>query len=206
MTGYLVTLGCLAMFGAALFGLASRWGLPILNMFGTMAVAIFFIVAAMAVAAWQSLDAFRRLKTALKQMEPRVLISDLSHHKVPKGTQDPVPPDLVLVGPGGVAAVMVDDTPDNASVAAARKRLARRAARVRAGVEWLRRRSGENPPPMAAALVLLRRQSGRDEAPAGVSLVNPEVISAWLEATLPGNVLNRETQVRLTQLYRSTEL
>jgi len=204
VTGYLVTLACLAVFGAALFGLANRWGIPILNMFGTMDVAIFFIVAAMAVGAWQALDAYRRLKRALKQLEPRVVISDLSHHKVAKGAEV-APPDLVVVTPGGVAALMIDDIPDNASANRARRHLAQRAARARAGVEWLRRRSGQSLPPTAAALVLLRRQSGRDEAPPGVTLVNPEALPAWLEATLPGQSLNRESQVRLTHLYRAAE-
>lgn len=204
MTRYLVVLACLAVFGAALFGLAGRWGLPILNMFATMVVAIFFIVAAIALGAWQALEAYRRLKAALKKLEPNILISDLSHHKVPKGAEV-APPDLVLVTPGGVAAVMVDDLPDNASQNRARRQLARRGARARAGVEWIRRRSGDKALPVAAVLVLLRRLSGRDEAPPGVNLVNPEVIPAWLEATLPGTILNREAQVRLTQLYRAAE-
>lgn len=205
MRAYLVIMGCIAVVSAAMFGLANRWGARIYNMWAWFGVAAFFVVGAVAVADWQAAEAYRRLKETLKRLEPRVIITDLSERKRPgrKAAAQAAPPDLVLVAPGGVAAVVLDDLPDHASEQRAHRQLKVEAERARAGAEWLRGKQGEARPPVVAVLVMMRRLSSRDDVPPGVALVNPEVIPAWLEATLPGTVLNREQQVRLTQLYRT---
>lgn len=201
MTRYVAILGCLILATAALFSLGGRTGVHWYYMYGSIGIVVCGVVAAMALAAWQVLDGFRRLKDGLKALGPAVLVTEFNRRKAGKG--EVAPPDLVVVTPGGVAVLVIDDVPDNLINSAARKRLQASAVRAQAGAEWVQQRHGGQSVPMATGLLLLRRLQGRDPAPPGVALVNPENLPAWLAYVLPGGHLEREQQVRLTQTYRA---
>lgn len=199
MRGYVITLFLIAFLVGSLFQAAEQTGMRIWNMFATMGIFLFGLVGSLAIARLQAGTGLGRVEAALKALEPEWVITDWF------GGPDERP-DYLLVGPGGVAAICVDETPGSAPGWWAQQRIERAAGRARRAADWVRERLGDLPGgeevPVRAYLLLIRRRARSEYSAPPVSVLNPEELAEHLpsEGELPAPL-----RFRFTRFLRGEE-
>lgn len=208
MRRYLIALVVIAVLVGSLFRASAQTGVRLMNMFATLGIFLFGVVGTMALTRWQSSAGVRELQAELKSLEPAWLITDWLY-------QGGGRPDYLLIGPGGLVAICLDETPQSAWKRRFAANLVRSRQRALDSVRWLRNRltvvapelqpaAGDLAPelPVAAVLVLNRRKAEPDNAAGGVTVVNAEGLAAHIRSLWDQNLLDERTRVRLTRALR----
>lgn len=199
MRGYVITLFLIAFLVGSLFQAAEETGMRIWNMFATMGIFLFGLAGSLAIGRLQAASGLSRAEAALQALEPEWVITDWSGSPGER-------PDYVLVGPGRVAAVCVDETPGSAPTWWARRLIGRSARRAERAAGWVRRRLGELPGgeevPVRAYLLLTRRRALSEYSTRRVAVLNPEDLAGHLPAE---GELPVPLRFRFTRLLRGEE-
>lgn len=196
MRRYVIVLIFMAILIGSLFRASEQTGIRLMNMFATIGIFLFGVVGTLALNRWQSSTGLKEVQAALKSLEPDWVITDWAH-------QGGGRPDYLLVGPGGIVSVCLDETPQSTWARFARKRLERSRERAEASVRWLRDRRPEEEPPVSAVLVLTRRKAEADNAAATVAVVNAEHLAEQIRSLGSRELLDERARIALTRTFRS---
>lgn len=209
MRRYVIVLAVMALLVGSLFKAYDQTGVKLMRMFGTLGIALFGIIGTMALTRWQSREGLKEIQSGLKSLEPECLITDWLG-------QGGGRPDYLVVAPGGIVAVCVEDTPQSAREKRAAANIAKGRERVEAAVRWLRDRLNEAAPelkeplgaivremPVGAVLVLSRRKAVGDYSTGGVTVLNPDQLASHIRSLWDTERLDEATRIRLTRVFRS---
>lgn len=169
MRRYVIVLVFMAILIGSLFRASADTGVRLMNMFATIGIFLFGVVGTLALTRWQSQNGVKDVQAALKALEPEWVITDWA-------AQGGGRPDYLLVGPGGIVCVCVDETPQSTRARFARKRIGRARDRVRGAERWVRERlGGDGSPalPVLTVLLLTRRRAETEYTADGVTVLNP---------------------------------
>lgn len=208
MRRYLIALVVISLLAGSFFRAAQQSGSKIMNMFGVLTVFLLGVLGSMAVTRWQSRTGLKETEAALKSLEPECLLTDWLGRGGGR-------PDYLVVGPGGLAAVCVDETPGNWGARRAAPAVGKARERVRSTIEWVRDRLGEAAPAVQGPLgesvhdlaakpivVLTRRKALADYSAEGVTVVNADQLAAAVRAEWGQVLLDDKDRVQLTRLLR----
>jgi hypothetical protein len=206
---YVIVLAVMAVLIGSLFKAGAQTGVRLMNMFATIGVFLFGVVGTLALTRWQSREGHKAIEAALKSLEPTWLITDWAHNGGGK-------PDYLLVGPGGIVAICVDETPQSSWKRTAIRKVARSRERTLAAVRWLRDRlsamgadatalvrEGTNEVPVTPLVVMTRRQAVPDYTAEGVTVVNPDQLAAHIRGLGERELLDERTRIKLTRTFRT---
>lgn len=221
MRRYVIVLVFMAIVIGSLFRASEQTGVRLMNMFATIGIFLFGVVGTLALTRWQSQNGVKDVHAALKALEPEWVITDWA-------AQGGGRPDYLLVGPGGIVCVCVDETPQSTWARFARKRIARGRERVRGAERWVRDRlsaggvsgAGESGSeagsagqsstgharelPVSTVLLLTRRRSEAEYSADGVTVLNPPLLAEYVGAMgAAGLVLAQRERFNLTRKLRS---
>ena len=197
MRRYVIVLVLMAILVGSLFRASQQTGVRLMNMFATIGIFLFGVVGTLALSRWQSGEGLKEVRAALKSLEPDWVITDWAH-------QGGGRPDYLLVGPGGIVSVSIDETPQSAWARFARSRVARSRGRAEAAARWLRDRMGAGPEvPVSTVLVLLRRRAEAGFAAGGVAVLNAEALAGHVRALDDSALPDQRARIRLTRTFRS---
>lgn len=209
MRPYIIALAIIAVLVGSLFRGTAETGYRLFNMFATMGVFLFGVVGTMALTRWHSRQGHKAIETELKSLEPDWLITDWAYQGGGK-------PDYLLVGPAGIVAVCVDETPQSSFARFARSKVARSRERTLAAVRWLRDRltgaagsstlpvsQGAPDLPVTPILVMTRRRAEVDYTAEGVMVVNPDQLAAQIRSLGERELLDERARVKLTRAFRT---
>lgn len=199
MRRYLIVLVLMAILIGSLFRASEQTGVRLMNMFATIGVFLFGVVGTLALNRWQTSNGLKEVQAAIKSLEPDWVITDWVQ-------QGGGRPDYLLVGPGGVVCICIDETPQSAWTRFARNRVARGRGRAEAAVGWLRSRlqsTSEMELPVSAVLVLTRRRAESEYSTGATAVLNADQLAEYVR-TLGGPVLLDEgTRFKLTRTLRT---
>lgn len=208
MRRYIITLLVVAFLVGSLFKAADQTGIRILKMFGTIGIFLFGVVGTLALSRWQSREGLKEIDDALKLVEPEGIITDWAFRWDGR-------PDYLVVGPGGLVAVCLEDVAQSVGDRRAREKIVKARERANASVRWLRDRLNGAAPelktplgdliqeiPVVAIVVLSRRRTVEAYAADGVAVLNAVQLSNYLRSTFRSTLLDERTRIRLTRLFR----
>ncbi|HEY3363781.1 MAG TPA: hypothetical protein VGK74_01840 [Symbiobacteriaceae bacterium] len=208
MRRYLIALVVIALLAGSFFRSAEQSGSKIMNMFGVLAIFLLGILGTMAAIRWQSRTGLKETEAALKSLEPDCVLTDWYSRGGGR-------PDYLVVGPGGMAAVCVDETPGNWSKKRAAAAVAAARGRAQNTVDWLRDRLGEAAPevkgplgdsvhdlPSRPIVVLTRRPATAAYTVAGVTVLNADQLAAHVRSLWERPLLSEQDRIQLTRLLR----
>ena len=208
MRRYIITLLLLALIIGSLFKAADQTGVRLMRMFGTIGIFLFGVVGTMALSRWQSQQGLNQTETALKSLEPEAIITDWAFQG--KGR-----PDFLVVGPGGIAAICLDETPQSTAATRAEASVAKNRDRVQESVRFVRDRllgaSAEvkaslgdlmDEVPVAAVLVMTRRRALPEYAAGGVTVINDNQLAEHVRSLWDRELLDERTRIKLTRVLR----
>jgi len=196
---YVIVLVLMAIMVGSLFRASQQTGARLMNMFATIGIFLFGVVGTLALSRWQSGEGLKEVRAALRSLEPDWLITDWAQ-------QGGGRPDYLLVGPGGIVSVSLDETPQSTWARIARGRVARSRARAEAAARWLRERTGTvaGPEiPVSTILVLIRRRAEEGFTAGGVTVLNAETLADYVRALGGQAVLDERARIQLTRAFRS---
>jgi hypothetical protein len=193
---YIVTLVLMAVLIGSLFRASEQTGVRLMNMFATLGIFLFGVVGTMALTRWQSREGIKEIQTALKSLEPHWLVTDW----LARGGEYP---DYLLVGPGGIAAVCLDETPQSAGKRKAQANLQRSRERATAAVRHVYGRLNMPDLPVAAVVVLNRRKAEPAYAADGISVVNAGELAGHIRRLWGDEPLDERARVKLTRALRA---
>lgn len=209
MRRYVIALVIMAILIGSLFKAADQTGIRLMAMFATIGIFLFGIIGTLAINRWQSRSGLKDIETALKSLEPKCLITDWAYQGGGK-------PDYLVVGPGGIVAICLDDTPQSTRAKRAAALVAKGRDRAQGSVRWLWDRlsaaaPGLTPPlgesvqemPVTPVLVLVRRRALAEYTTGGVAVLNAEQLAESLRSVSERNLLEEPARVRLTRVFRS---
>lgn len=198
MRRYVIVLAVMALLIGSLFRASEQTGVRLMNMFATLGIFMFGVVGTMALTRWQSREGLKVVEAAVKSLEPGWIITDWA-------LQGGGRPDYLLVGPGGLVAICLDETPQSAWKGRARNNVARARQRAEAAARWLRERLPGEPAdlPVAAAVVLTRRRAEAEYSADGVTVMNSDALREHVQSLWQENVLDERTRFQLTRSLRS---
>lgn len=198
MRRYVIALVFMAILIGSLFRASADTGVRLMNMFATIGIFLFGVVGTLALTRWQSQNGVKDVQAALKALEPDWVITDWAG-------QGGGRPDYLLVGPGGIVCVCVDETPQSTWARFARKRVARGCERARGAERWVRDRLGSGGTmPVSATLLLTRRRADAEYTADGVTVLNPLALTDHVRPmgdTEP--LLDQRERFSLTRKLRS---
>jgi len=205
---YVITLMFLALVIGSLFRAADQTGIRLMKMFGVMGIFLFGVVGTMALTRLQSRSGLKEVESALKRLEADFLITDWAF-------QGGGRPDYLLVGPGGLVAVCLEDMPQTAASRQGPSRIARARGRAEATVRWLRDRLNMAAPelkaplgtlvqevPVSALVVLIRSRADAFYNSDGVAVLNADTLVEQVRSMGGRDLLDQPARVRLTRLFR----
>ncbi|MCG0238253.1 MAG: hypothetical protein L6E13_03005 [Firmicutes bacterium] len=201
MTRYWIVMAILALAVGGLFQAVARYQIPLLKMAGMIGLLLMGVVGSLAVSRQQTDRGRRRVEAALKALEPDFIITDWAEGRGPAAA-----PEYLVVGPGGLAAVVLDPMPQSTWRRRVPKRLAAARDRARAAAEWVvatGRAAGVTVPPPLPVVVLTRRlvEPGEEEQ-GGVLVLNPEHLGDRLRQLGSPERLDAQERVRITRRLR----
>lgn len=209
MRWYVITLLLIAFLVGSLFQASEQTGMRIWNMFATMGVFLFGVVGSLALARMQQRSGLKQVEQVIKALEPEWVITDWAGESVDR-------PDYLLVGPGGVAAITVDQTSGATFAWRAGQLIGRSRRRAYHAAAWVRERLLADPEryPSGAIrvepILLLARCKVRTEySGGGVTVLNPEQLAGHLRSAMGGRpqggeTLDQQARFQLTQLLRDS--
>lgn len=209
MRRYVITLLVIAFLVGTLFKAADQTGVRLMKMFATLGIFFFGVVGTMALSRWQSRTGLKEIEAALKQGESAgLIITDWAQQ------QGGARPDYVVVGPGGVAAVCLEETPGATRAKKAALNAAKGRERTSAAANWMRERLAataiSNSPlgetmrdlPITALLVMTRRRAGGSYSADNVAVINPDQLDESLRSLRNQQLLDEADRIKLTRLLR----
>ncbi|MDF2627992.1 MAG: hypothetical protein K0R39_1823 [Symbiobacteriaceae bacterium] len=185
----------MALLIGSLFRASADTGARIMNMFATIGIFLFGVVGTLALTRWQSNNGVKDVHAALKALEPEWVITDWA-------AQGGGKPDYLLVGPGGIVCVCVDETPQSTWATFARKRIARGRERVQAAERWVQGRLTESLP-VSSVLLLTRRRAQEEYTADGVTVLNPPTLGELVAPMGAKLILDQRERFDLTRKLRS---
>ncbi len=198
MRRYVITLLAIAFLVGTLFKAADDTGVRLMKMFGTLGIFLFGVVGTMALTRWQSQSGLKETQEALKQVEPEgFIITDWAQQGAGK-------PDYVLVGPGGVVAVCLEETPGSTRAKKAAVNVAKGRERAQTAVRWVRDRlntAGQDLP-VSAFLVMTRRKAEETYSAENVAVINPDRLGEHLRSQVSQPLLDEPARIKLTRILR----
>lgn len=206
MRKYLITLGIMAVLIGAIWKGGELTGVRQFREAFDAGLLLFAIVGSIAAARWQANAGKKGLETALKSLEPDGILTDWS-------TQKDDRPDYLIVGPGGLVAVVVDDLAQTAFRATAARKVAAARFKAEDAVRWIRDQLTAKSAAVQGALdgaplnvtpvvVLVRRRALPEYTDDGIKVLNPEELAAFVRSTWTVEDLDKPKRVRLTRLFR----
>lgn len=205
MRRYVIALVVMAVLIGSLFRASEQTGVRLMNMFATLGVFLFGVVGTLALTRWQSREGVKSVEQVLKSLEPDWVITDWAF----RGGERP---DYLLVGPGGVVAVCLEETPQSAWKSRARNNAARARQRAHATVRWLQEHlshsldgTGNVPAdlPVAAVVLLTRRRAEPEYTGEGVPVLNPDSLGEHVRSIWDRDLLGERTRFQVTRALRS---
>ena len=198
MRRYVIVLVFMAILIGSLFRASADTGVRLMNMFATIGIFLFGVVGTLALTRWQSQNGVKDVQAALKALEPEWVITDWAG-------QGGGRPDYLLVGPGGIVCVCVDETPQSTWARFARKRIARGRERVLGAERWVRDRLGSAETlPVATVLLLTRRRAEAEYTANGVTVLNPPALTDYVRSMGGAEpLLDQRERFDLTRKLRS---
>jgi hypothetical protein len=206
---YLITVAIMAVLIGALFQGAEQTGVKLFNMAATIGILLFGIVGTIAINRHQSRTGLKEIETVLKSLEPDCLITDWAY----KGAGRP---DYLVVAPGGVMAICLDNTAQSSFAKRAAGLVARGRERAQASVRWLRERINEAGPglkeplsdlvremPVEPVLLLVRRRATAEYSADGVTVLNAEQLAEHIRSLSDRHLLEEPARIKLTRVFRS---
>lgn len=198
---YVIVLVLMAILIGSLFRASAETGVKIMSMFAYIGLFLFGVVGSLALTRLQSSHGLKAVQGALKSLEPDWLITDWAYRGGGR-------PDYLLVGPGGLVVICLDETPQSTWPFRPQRRLIRSRERTQAAVRWLRDRlsgtaaDGEELP-VTAVMVMTRRQAEADDSIGGVTALNAEQLAEHIRALGAAELLDQRARVSLTRTFRS---
>lgn len=209
MRRYIVTLALMAILVGSLFKASQQTGVRLMNMFATLGIFLFGVVGTMALTRYQSREGLKEIEAALKSLEPQWLITDWLR----RGGGYP---DYLLVGPGGLVAVCVEETPQSAFRGTVARNLKRARERASASMQWVRERLGGVGPalevsggmsapdlPIATVVVMNRRKAEPGFSTEGIPVLNSEDLARYVRRLWEEDPLDERARVTLTRALRA---
>lgn len=195
MRRYIITLAIIAFLVGTLFRATEETGVRLMNMFATLGILLFGVIGSMALSRYQSRQGLKEVETALKTLEPDWLITDWALRGGGR-------PDYVLVGPGGVVAICLDEVAGSAFAWRARGQVAKARERAQAAAGWVRERLSPygEPVQVEPVVVLTRRKAVEEYSADGIPVYNPGQVAEQIRS-LGGN-LDQPARIKLTRLLR----
>jgi hypothetical protein len=207
MRRYIITMLVMALLIGSLFRAAEDTGVRLMKMFGTIGVLLFGVVGTLAITRWQSRQGLKEIESALKSLEPEFLITDWSYQGEGK-------PDYLLVGPFGLVAVTLDDTPQSTRKKSAEQKVARARERAVAAGRWVQKQlaelssRGKDLPeglqdlPVVPLLVLTRRRAEPSDSAEDVTVLNAEGLARHIRSLSDEDRLDSPARIKLTRMLR----
>lgn len=208
MRGYLITLAILAVLVGSLWQATEKTGYRRMNEYAAYGIFLFGVVGTLAINRWQSRNGVKETEAALKSLEPDAIITDWAFQGGGK-------PDYLVVGPGGLVAICVEDVAQTTRSGRASGKISKSRERVQSAVRWLRDRLNDAAPelkaplgdlvqevPVAAVLVLTRHQAEEEHNANGVAVVNADQLASHIRRLWERDLLDQPTRVRLTRIFR----
>lgn len=206
MRRYLVTLGLMAVLIGAIWKGGELTGIRQFREVAYVGALFFGFFGSLAAGRWQSNAGKKALEAVLKSLEPEGILTDWSTEKGDR-------PDYLVVGPGGLVAVVVDDLAQTAFRAKAGRKVAVARFRAEDAVRWLRDQLTARSTAVQGALdgatlnvtpvvVLVRRRALPEYSADGVKVLNPEGLAEFIRSTWTEATLDKPARVRLTRLFR----
>lgn len=209
MRRYIITLLIIAFLVGTLFKAADQTGVRLMKMFGTLGIFLFGVVGTMALTRWQSRSGLKDIEERLKQAEPDgLIITDWAQQGGGK-------PDYLVVGPGGIAAICLEETAGSTRAKRAALNVAKGRERAQAAVRWLRDRLNTSAPdlkaplgelvqelPVSAVLVMTRRRAEESYSAEDVAVINPDRLGDELRNLKNQHLLDEAARIKLTRLFR----
>jgi len=203
LRGYLIGLVVIAFLVGSLFRATEVTGMRIWNMFATIGIFLFGVVGSLALTRLQQRWGLRSVQESLKALEPDWVITDWSD-------EPGVRPDYLLVGPGGLLAVCVEHSPRALLSNRTRRRVNSAAERTRRAADWVRDALAAMPAaadlPVAPVLLLSRMPARPEYQEAGVPVLNPEGLAAYVGSLAPASTASRPLCYRVTRCLRTAHL
>lgn len=206
MRRYLVTLGLMAVLIGAIWKGAELTGLRQFREAASVGALFFAIFGSMAASRYQTTAGKSELEKALKALEPEALLTDWSTERDDR-------PDYLVVGPGGLVALVVEDVAQTALKARAANRVVAARFKAEDAVRWLRDQLSADPAGAQGALdgaaldvtpvvVLTRRRALPEYSSDGIKVLNVEQLVEFVRSTWADEQLDQPRRVRLTRLLR----
>ncbi|MFZ5817011.1 MAG: hypothetical protein ACOY93_17245 [Bacillota bacterium] len=200
MRWYMVTLLVIAFLVGILFRATEVTGMRIWNMFATMGIFLFGLVGSLALARLQQSSGLKQLEAALKALEPEWVITDWFGREGEK-------PDYLLVGPDGITAVCVDQTPGSTFGWRARQLVERSCRRAERCADWVRTQLPQAgvavDSPVRPLVLLSRRKALPEYSRDGVAVLNPDQLGGHLRASEGAPLIDQPTRFKLTRFFRT---
>jgi hypothetical protein len=206
MRKYLITLGFMAVLLGAIWKGGELTGIRQFKEAADAGALLFAVVGTIAAARWQANAGKKALEAALKSLEPEGILTDWSAEKDDR-------PDYLVVGPGGLVAVVVDDLAQSTFKGAAARKVMAARFKAEDAVRWLRDQLTARSAAVQGALdgatlnvtpvvVLLRRRALPEYSADGVKVINPEGLADFVRSTWTESLLDKPARVRVTRLFR----
>lgn len=193
----MITLAIIAFLVGTLFRATAETGVRLMNMFATLGIFFFGLIGSMALSRWQSRQGLNEVEAALKRLEPDWIITDWAFRGGGRS-------DYVLVGPGGVAAICLDEVAGSAFAWRARGQVEKARERAQAAADWVRERLSPygEPVPVQPLVVLVRRKSSPDYSTESIPVCNPDQVVEQLRALGEQELFDPQARIKLTRLLR----
>lgn len=206
MRRYLMTLGLMAVLIGALWKGGEVTGIRQFREFASVGALFFAFFGSLAAGRYQANAGKKSLEEALKALEPEALLTDWSTERDDR-------PDYLVVGPGGLVAVVVDDVAQTAFKARAGNKVIAARFKAEDAVRWLRDRLSADavaaqgaldgaPLAVTPVVILTRRRALPEYSGDGVKVLNTEELASFIRSTWTEEVLDQPRRRRLTRLFR----
>jgi hypothetical protein len=205
---YIIGVVITAVLVGSLFRAADDTGVRLMRMFGTLGILLIGIIGTLALTRLQSRQGLKAIEAALKSLEPDSLITDWAYQG--KGR-----PDYLVVGPGGVVAICLEEMAQSTWKGRAAHRVARARERAQASTRWVMERLHKGahtlPGPISDLLpqvavrplvVLTRRKTLAEYTADDVPVLNPEEAGEHVRSLMQLGVLDHSARVELTRVLR----
>lgn len=196
MRRYVIGLVFTAVLVGSLFRAADETGVRLMRMFGTLGVLVLGVIGTMALTRIQSRQGLKEIEGALKSLEPDAVITDWVY-------QGRGRPDFLVVGPGGITAICLEEMPQSTWTRVAASKVARGRERSMAAAAWVRERLAEQAVPVHPLLVLTRRRALPEYTTAEVPVLNADGVAEQIHSTWQLALLDPGERFRLTRSLRS---
>jgi hypothetical protein len=194
---YVIGLVLTSVLVGSLFKAYTQTGNHWMAMYATIGIVLFGLIGTLGINRLQTSTGLKELEGALKSLEPEAVITDWALQ--PGGR-----PDYLVVGPGGIVAVTLNETAQSARAKRAAHLIAKACGKAQGSVHWVRERLDAVAPglPVAAVLVLTRRRAVPEHSTGDVAVLNPEQLAGHIRSLWGQSRLTEPDRIKLTRMLR----